>query len=111
MIVAIGYRGKQLGYATSEHGHIKARASSYVNATVELDAVEIISDVIPLIVDLAKGEIAFDTVTKIGGQLGLLFLEIPLEVILCFNTLYFATSLFESNSILFEVVLCFLIHC
>ncbi|KAL3511802.1 hypothetical protein ACH5RR_024519 [Cinchona calisaya] len=80
LIVAIGYRGTQLGYATSAHGHIKARGSSYINATVELDGVEILYDVIPLIEDLAKGEITFDTVTKIGGgQLGLLLFEIPLE--------------------------------
>lgn len=79
LIIAIGYRGNQLGYATSDHGHIKARASSYINATLHLRGGEIIWDAIPLIEDLAKGEITFDTVAKIGGQLGLLFFEIPLQ--------------------------------
>nr|XP_027126321.1 uncharacterized protein LOC113742639 [Coffea arabica] len=79
LIVAIGYRGKQLGYATSDHGHIKARGSSYVNATVHLSGVNILSDMLMLIEDLATGEITFDTDTKIGGQLGLAFFEIPLQ--------------------------------
>ncbi|KAL3528778.1 hypothetical protein ACH5RR_008100 [Cinchona calisaya] len=79
LIVSVGYRGKQLGYVTSDHGHVKARASSYINATLQLDGVEILSDVFPLIEDLTKGEITFDSVTKIGGQLGLIFFEVPLE--------------------------------
>ncbi|CAI9114106.1 OLC1v1014747C1 [Oldenlandia corymbosa var. corymbosa] len=79
LIVAIGYRGKQLGYVTSDHGHIKARGSSYINATLELKGVEIFSDVLPLIEDLAKGEITFDTVSRIGGQFGLFLFEFPLK--------------------------------
>lgn len=82
MIVAIAYRGKRLGYVLSDHGHVKARGSSYINATMDLKGVEIISDVIPLIEDFTKGEIEFDTVIEIGGQLGLGLLEVPLQVIL-----------------------------
>ncbi|CAN4088921.1 unnamed protein product [Withania somnifera] len=77
--ISIGYRGKQLGYVVSDHGRIKARASSYVNATLELTDVSIFSDAIPLIEDLAKGSITFDTVTEIGGELGLVLFDIPIK--------------------------------
>ncbi|KAL3824348.1 hypothetical protein ACJIZ3_020377 [Penstemon smallii] len=79
LIVAIGYRGKSLGFVTSDGGHIKARGSSYVNATLQLDGVEVLSDVILLLEDLAKGEITFDTVSEISGKLGISFLDLPLK--------------------------------
>ncbi|KAL3644345.1 hypothetical protein CASFOL_012277 [Castilleja foliolosa] len=47
--VSIGYRGKRLGYMSSDGGGIKARQSSYVNATPHLDATEVLSDAIYLI--------------------------------------------------------------
>lgn len=77
--VAIGYRGKQLGYVTSDYGKIRARASSYINATLELNDISIFSDIIPLIEDLARGSITFDTVTQIGGELGLFLFDIPIK--------------------------------
>ncbi|KAL0415250.1 UNVERIFIED_CONTAM: hypothetical protein Slati_3356900 [Sesamum latifolium] len=77
LLVAIGYRGKRLGYVTSDGGHIKARGSSYVNATLQLDRVEILSDVVLLIEDLAKGEVTFDTESEITGKLGLSFFTYP----------------------------------
>ncbi|CAN4086782.1 unnamed protein product [Withania somnifera] len=79
VVISIGYRGKQLGYVVSDHGRIKARGSSYVNATLELTDVSIFSDIIPLIEDLAKGSITFDTVTEIGGELGLVLFDIPIK--------------------------------
>lgn len=79
LFIAVGYRGKHLGHATSQGGHIRARGSSYVNATFELNGVEVLADIFPLLEDLAKGKITFDTETKVGGQLGLLFFEIPLQ--------------------------------
>ncbi|PIN10819.1 hypothetical protein CDL12_16590 [Handroanthus impetiginosus] len=78
LLVAIGYRGKRLGYVTSEGGHIRARGSSYVNATLELDRVEILSDVILLIEDLAKGAITFDTESEVSGKLRIFFFDLPL---------------------------------
>lgn len=81
LVISIGYRGKQLGYVRSNQGHLKARGSSYVNATLALSGVEILADVIPLLEDVARGEIIFDTVTQIDGQLGLSFFELPLEVL------------------------------
>ncbi|KAI3455412.1 hypothetical protein Pfo_012075 [Paulownia fortunei] len=79
LLVAIGYRGKRLGYVTSDGGHIKSRGSSYVNATLQLDRVEILSDVILLLEDLAKGAVTFDTVSEIGGKLGVFFFDLPLK--------------------------------
>lgn len=80
--VAIGYRGENLGSVKSVGGHINARGSSYVNATLRLDAVEVLSSAIYLLEDLVRGSITFDTDSKISGELGLFFVELPLEVIL-----------------------------
>ncbi|KAG9131159.1 hypothetical protein Leryth_020146 [Lithospermum erythrorhizon] len=71
--------GKELGFVNSHKGNVKARGSSYVNARLELVGVEFFDDVVPLIADLAKGVVTFDTVTQIGGQLGLYLFEIPLK--------------------------------
>ncbi|XP_055826797.1 uncharacterized protein LOC129895160 isoform X1 [Solanum dulcamara] len=79
VVISVGYRGKQLGHVISDYGRIKARASSYVNATLELTDVSIFSDIIPLIEDLARGSITFDTVTQIGGELGLVLFDIPIK--------------------------------
>ncbi|PON45588.1 Late embryogenesis abundant protein, partial [Parasponia andersonii] len=77
--VAVGYRGKRLGHVRSERGHVRARGSSYVDAELDLDGVEIFSDVVFLLEDLAKGTVPFDTVTEVKGQLGLFFLHFPLQ--------------------------------
>ncbi|XP_075492067.1 uncharacterized protein LOC142530158 isoform X2 [Primulina tabacum] len=77
--VTIGYRGQNLGNATSEGGRVEARSSSYVNATLDLDAVKILSNVVLLVEDVAEGEITFDTESKIGGKLRLSFLDLPLK--------------------------------
>ncbi|XP_075503684.1 uncharacterized protein LOC142541034 isoform X1 [Primulina tabacum] len=78
-VVSIGYRGKKLGDVTSDGGYIAARASSYVNAMLQLERVEIMSDVIMLLEDLAKGEIMFDTETQIHGKLRVFFFDLPLK--------------------------------
>ncbi|GMH17667.1 hypothetical protein Nepgr_019508 [Nepenthes gracilis] len=77
--VALGYRGKELGRITSTGGHVRARGSSYVNAIVDVDGVEVLSDWIYFLDDLAKGMVPFDTLTQVDGQLGFLFLELPLK--------------------------------
>ncbi|EXB74487.1 hypothetical protein L484_026181 [Morus notabilis] len=78
--VAVGYRGKWMGHVRSDGGHVRARGSSYVDAELDLDGIEIFSDVVFLLEDLAKGTVRFDTVTAVKGQLGLLFLHFPLQV-------------------------------
>lgn len=85
LFVAIGYRGERLGNMTSDGGHIRARGSSYVNATLQLDGVEVLSEVIFLLEDLAKGSITFDTVSEISGKLGLFFFDLTLKVFLFFS--------------------------
>lgn len=80
LLVAIGYRGKQLGHVTSDGGNIKAREASYVNATLQLEHVEILTDVVFLLEDLAKGAITFDTESEIGGKLQVFFFDLPLKV-------------------------------
>ncbi|KAL3631869.1 hypothetical protein CASFOL_024853 [Castilleja foliolosa] len=80
LVVAIGYRGETLGHVTSAGGLIEARGSSYVNATLQFDRVEILSDVMILLLeDLAKGAVTFDTASEIGGQLGVFFIDLPLK--------------------------------
>ncbi|KAL2493092.1 Late [Abeliophyllum distichum] len=79
LLVAIGYRGKRLGSAMSGAGHIKDRGTSYINATLVLDGVEILSDVILLLEDLAKGAIPFDTTSEISGKLKVFFFDISLK--------------------------------
>ncbi|KAH1066488.1 hypothetical protein J1N35_031475 [Gossypium stocksii] len=78
--VAVGYRGKMLGHVTWEQGHVKALGSSYVEAVLELNGVEVLSDVVYLLEDLAKGTVPFDTVTEVAGSLGLSFFKFPLKV-------------------------------
>ncbi|KAL5771252.1 hypothetical protein ACOSP7_015406 [Xanthoceras sorbifolium] len=77
--VSVGYRGRELGLVTSNGGRVRARGSSYVDATLELDGLEVINDVIYLIEDLTRGLIPFDTNTRVKGQLGLFFFKIPLK--------------------------------
>ncbi|XP_022749803.1 uncharacterized protein LOC111299094 isoform X2 [Durio zibethinus] len=77
--VSVGYRGRELGVVSSEGGRVRARGSSYVNATLDLDGFEVVHDVIYLIADLARGVIPFDTNTKVDGVLGLFFFNIPLK--------------------------------
>lgn len=89
LVVSIGYRGKQLGFVSSDHGHVTARGSSYVNATLELDGVDVLSDFILLLEDLARGSIQFDTVTEVSGLLGLFFFELPLKVTSATSTLIY----------------------
>ncbi|PIA65067.1 hypothetical protein AQUCO_00100506v1 [Aquilegia coerulea] len=79
LVVSIGYRGRKLGFVNSNNGVLKARASSYVNATLVLDGIQVIHDVFYLIEDLAKGEIPFDTVTEVNGTLRLFFFDIPIK--------------------------------
>ncbi|KAJ1404114.1 Late embryogenesis abundant protein [Sesbania bispinosa] len=77
--VAVSYRGKELGHVTSEHGHVRARGSSYVNADVEFAGISLLSEMVLLLEDLAKGAVPFDTVSQVRGQLGLLFFHFPMK--------------------------------
>ncbi|CAI9753810.1 unnamed protein product [Fraxinus pennsylvanica] len=79
LLVAIGYRGKRLGSVMSNGGDIKVRGTSYINATLVLDGVEILSDVILLLEDLAKGAIPFDMTSQISGRFGMFFFDLPLK--------------------------------
>ncbi|KAG8491598.1 hypothetical protein CXB51_014784 [Gossypium anomalum] len=81
LVVSVGYRGRELGLVSSEGGRVRARGSSYVNATLDLDGFEVVHDVIYLLSDWAKGVVPFDTNTKVDGDLGLFLFKIPLKVI------------------------------
>ncbi|KAF2303899.1 hypothetical protein GH714_024242 [Hevea brasiliensis] len=70
---------ERAGLVRSQGGKIRARGSSYVNALLDLNGLEIIHDVFYLIEDLARGVIPFDTSTKVHGELGLLFFKIPIK--------------------------------
>ncbi|XP_024029940.1 uncharacterized protein LOC21403692 [Morus notabilis] len=79
LAVSVGYRGRELGFVNSDGGKIRARGSSYVDATLDLNGFAIIQDVFYLLEDLARGVIPFDTVTKVEGNLGLFLFKIPLK--------------------------------
>ncbi|XP_017249767.1 uncharacterized protein LOC108220494 [Daucus carota subsp. sativus] len=79
LLVSIMYRGSQLGFVESEGGDIRARGASYVNATLRFDGIEVLSDAILLIEDMARGVIPIDTVTEVEGRLGFFFFELPLK--------------------------------
>lgn len=78
--VAVGYRGKRLGHVKSHHGHVRALGSSYVEAELELECVKVLSDVVFLLEDLARGAVPIDTVTEFSGHLGIFFFGFPLKV-------------------------------
>lgn len=77
--VAVGYRGKMLGRVTSGGGRVRAFGSSYVDAALELNGVEVLAEAAFLLEDLAKGSVPFDTLTEVEGQLGLWFFRFPLK--------------------------------
>lgn len=78
--VSVGYRGQNLGHVTSDGGHVRARGTSYVNATLQLDGFQVIHDVFYLIDDLASGSIPFDTDSIVNGKIGLFFIQVPIKV-------------------------------
>ena len=87
LTASVGYRGRPLGFVNSSGGYLRARGSSYINATLDLDGIEVLHDVFYLLEDLARGSIPFDTVSEVRGKLGLFFFEIPLKV--CNQSLLF----------------------
>ncbi|KAB2599097.1 hypothetical protein D8674_009368 [Pyrus ussuriensis x Pyrus communis] len=70
---------RELGFGRSDEGHIRARASSYVNAMLVIDKLEVLHDVFYLLEDLANGVFRFDTDTERDGSLGLLSFKIPIK--------------------------------
>ncbi|XP_038712788.1 uncharacterized protein LOC120006720 [Tripterygium wilfordii] len=79
LLVSVGYRGRELGFVRSHGGKLRARGSSYINAKLDLDGLEIVHDVFYLIEDLARGVIPFETDTEVKGELGLLLFNIPIQ--------------------------------
>ncbi|KAF8027542.1 hypothetical protein BT93_E0447 [Corymbia citriodora subsp. variegata] len=77
--VAVGYRGRMLGRVRSGGGHVRAFGSSYVDAALELNGVELLAEAAFLMEDLAKGRVPFDTLTEVEGHLGLWFFRFPLK--------------------------------
>lgn len=80
--VSVGYRGRRLGFVSSEGGRVSARGSSYVNATLDLNGLEVVHDVFYLLADLGKGIIPFDTETEVEGSVGIFLIKFPIKVIL-----------------------------
>ncbi|GAB4852574.1 hypothetical protein Ancab_016787 [Ancistrocladus abbreviatus] len=79
LVVSIDYRSRELGFVKSSGGHLKAKRSSYVNATLVLDGLEVLHDIFYFIEDVVEGSLPLDTVTMIHGKLGLFGLKIPLK--------------------------------
>ncbi|XP_030541643.1 uncharacterized protein LOC115749094 isoform X2 [Rhodamnia argentea] len=77
--VSVGYRGRELGFVTTEGERIRARGSSYVDTTLDLDGLQVVHDAFYLLEDLAKGVVPFDADAKVNGVLGILFVELPIK--------------------------------
>lgn len=58
---------------------MRARGTSYVNDTLDLDGLQVIQDVFYLLEDLARGSIPFDTDSVVNGTVGLFFLNLPIK--------------------------------
>ncbi|XP_026657498.1 uncharacterized protein LOC103698755 [Phoenix dactylifera] len=79
LAVSIGYRGRRLGNATSDGGHVRARGVSYVDAELQLDGIEVLNDAFYLIEDIARGFLPLDAITEVQGKLRLFFFEFPVQ--------------------------------
>ncbi|KAL4179762.1 hypothetical protein AMTRI_Chr13g121690 [Amborella trichopoda] len=79
VVVWIGYRGRKLGFVRSEGGELKARGSSYVNATLHLNGIQVLEDAFYLIEDLARGSVPLYTITEFKGHLHILNFRMPLQ--------------------------------
>jgi hypothetical protein len=77
--VFVGYRGQSLGNVTSDGGHVRARGTSYVDATLDLNGFDVIKDVLYFIEDFARGSIVFETDSVVEGQVGFSFIQIPIK--------------------------------
>ncbi|QCD92113.1 Late embryogenesis abundant protein [Vigna unguiculata] len=81
LVVSVGYRGRPIGLVSvpGDGVRIRARASSYVDATLTVDGFEVLYDAFYLLEDIAKGVIPFDTESRVEGKLGLFFFTVPLK--------------------------------
>eukprot|EP01018_Ginkgo_biloba_P015951 Gb_29536 [translate_table: standard] len=77
--MGIGYRGRPIGVVKSESGQLRYRSTAYVNATLDLDGIEVLHDVLYLLDDISRGELPLDTVTEFDGRIAVLFITLPLE--------------------------------
>ncbi|KAF8036452.1 hypothetical protein BT93_C2234 [Corymbia citriodora subsp. variegata] len=77
--VSVSYRRRELGFVTSEGEMIRARGSSYVDTTLDLDGLQVVYDAFYLLEDLAKGVVPFDADAKVNGMLGILFVDLPIK--------------------------------
>lgn len=78
--VGIEYRGRPLGTAVALGGVVEARGVSYAAAKLRLDGIRVLEDALFLIEDLLRGNIPFDTVTLLDGDLRFLSFDVPIQV-------------------------------
>ena len=79
--MSVGYKGRDLGFVSSQGERMRSRASLYMNR------LEVIHNVFYLLEDLPKGVIPFDADTQVNGMLGLFFFKIILKVYIHYRTL------------------------
>lgn len=81
--VGIAYRGEKIGRVTSEKSaYIPPRGTKYVDATLDVHGIQVLTDVIYLLEDIARGHIPLQTVTDFDGHIRLLSLKVPLQAIM-----------------------------
>ncbi|CAN1836454.1 hypothetical protein LINPERHAP1_LOCUS34775 [Linum perenne] len=82
MDVEVMYRGKTIGEVRSVKGSdvvIRAYATSYLEAEMNLNGIGVIADGLLLIRDLKTGEVPFGTVVEVAGKFGFLCFGFPLK--------------------------------
>ncbi|GLJ26266.1 hypothetical protein SUGI_0504820 [Cryptomeria japonica] len=77
--VGIGYRGRAIGVVNSQSGSLSSRGTSYVDATLDLNGIEVLNDVFYLLRDLDRGQLPLDTTTVFHGRVRVLFVKFTLK--------------------------------
>ncbi|MQL71045.1 hypothetical protein Taro_003381 [Colocasia esculenta] len=77
--VGIEYRGRPLGTAMALGGIVEARGVTYAAAKMRLDGIRVLEDALFLIEDLLKGNIPFETVTMVDGDLRFFSFNLPIQ--------------------------------
>ncbi|XP_008788146.2 uncharacterized protein LOC103705995 [Phoenix dactylifera] len=69
---ALLYRGALVGDAVVEPGRIPPRGDAYVQLNLRVEADRLAAKLLSLVADVAAGEVAFDTSTRIPGRVTIL---------------------------------------
>eukprot|EP01018_Ginkgo_biloba_P016647 Gb_10353 [translate_table: standard] len=79
--VGIVYRGEKIGSVWSQSGYVPPRRTAYVDATLDINGIEVLNDVFHILADIARRQLPLRTVTEIEGRIRVLSVNVPLKTI------------------------------